>query len=112
MGLVRKGTDEIYKADLVSSLSDSSVRATLPDFSKAPEFGRDETGFTAKIGHLNANKAELRYTDGTGTERTVGFSKVGANWEKIFLTKIRRLQSQPILVVVQRQCIFHLEQPN
>ena len=82
MGLVRKGTDELYTADLVSSLSDSSVRATLPDFSKAPEFGRDETGFTAKIGHLNANKAELRYTDGAGTEHTVGFSKVGANWEK------------------------------
>lgn len=81
MALVKSGTDEVYEG-ITSSLSDNSVRATLPDFSKAPEFGRDETGFTAKIGHLNANKAELRYTDGTGTERTVGFSKVGANWEK------------------------------
>ena len=81
MALVKSGTDEVYEG-ITSSLSDNSVRATLPDFAKAPEFGRDETGFTAKIGHSTANEAELRYTDATGAEHTVGFSKIRGNWEK------------------------------
>lgn len=79
---VRRGTENPFNGDMKSPLSDGSIRSSLPNFATAPEFGRDETGFTAKIGHLNANKAELRYTDGAGTEHTVGFSKVGANWEK------------------------------
>lgn len=81
MALVKSGTDEVYEG-MTSSLSDNSVQATLPAFATAPEFGRDETGFTAKIGHSTANKAELRYTDATGAEHTVGFSKISGNWEK------------------------------
>ncbi|MFQ6729413.1 hypothetical protein MU592_09545, partial [Streptococcus pneumoniae] len=79
---MRKGTEDPFYGDMKSPLSDGSIQASLPNFAKKPEFGRDETGFTAKIGHLNANKAELRYTDGTGTEHTVAFSKNGNNWEK------------------------------
>ncbi|MFQ6729411.1 hypothetical protein MU592_09535, partial [Streptococcus pneumoniae] len=66
----------------VSALSDDTLEATYLQFTKSPELYKGTNEITASIGHLQANKAQVRYTDETGMDKTVGFSKVNSRWEK------------------------------
>ncbi|RJQ60220.1 YSIRK-type signal peptide-containing protein, partial [Streptococcus pseudopneumoniae] len=66
----------------VSALSDDTLEATYPQFTKSPELYKGTNEITASIGRLQADKAQVRYTDETGMDKTVGFSKVNSRWEK------------------------------
>ncbi|WP_050271628.1 YSIRK-type signal peptide-containing protein, partial [Streptococcus pneumoniae] len=81
VAMVNKKTREIVDK-YVSALSSDTLEATYPQFTKSPNFIKEPREITAKIGHLQADKAQIRYTNDAGTDKTVNFSKVNGNWEK------------------------------
>ncbi|MBW7516191.1 YSIRK-type signal peptide-containing protein, partial [Streptococcus pneumoniae] len=81
VAMVNKKTREIVDK-YVSALSSDTLEATYPQFTKSPDFIKEPIEITAKIGHLQADKAQIRYTNDAGTDKTVNFSKVNGNWEK------------------------------
>ncbi|HHA7406854.1 TPA: YSIRK-type signal peptide-containing protein, partial [Streptococcus pneumoniae] len=81
VAMVNKKTREIVDK-YVSALSSDTLEATYPQFTKSPDFIKEPRKITAKIGHLQADKAQIRYTNDAGTDKTVNFSKVNGNWEK------------------------------
>ncbi|WP_079017538.1 YSIRK-type signal peptide-containing protein, partial [Streptococcus pneumoniae] len=81
VAMVNKKTREIVDK-YVSALSSDTLEATYPQFTKSPDFIKEPREITAKIGHLQADKAQIRYTNDAGTDKTVNFSKVNGNWEK------------------------------
>ncbi|WP_152156461.1 YSIRK-type signal peptide-containing protein, partial [Streptococcus pneumoniae] len=81
VAMVNKSTREIVDK-YVSALSSDTLEATYPQFTKSPDFIKEPREITAKIGHLQADKAQIRYTNDAGTDKTVNFSKVNGNWEK------------------------------
>ncbi|HHV8365307.1 TPA: YSIRK-type signal peptide-containing protein, partial [Streptococcus pneumoniae] len=81
VAMVNKKTREIVDK-YVSALSSDTLEATYPQFTKSPNFIKELREITAKIGHLQADKAQIRYTNDAGTDKTVDFSKVNGNWEK------------------------------
>ncbi|TVW21686.1 YSIRK-type signal peptide-containing protein, partial [Streptococcus pneumoniae] len=81
VAMVNKKTREIVDK-YVSALSSDTLEATYPQFTKSPDFIKEPIEITAKIGHLQADKAQIRYTNDAGTDKTVDFSKVNGNWEK------------------------------
>ncbi|VMT87922.1 surface anchored protein [Streptococcus pneumoniae] len=81
VAMVNKKTREIVDK-YVSALSSDTLEATYPQFTKNPDFIKEPREITAKIGHLQADKAQIRYTNDAGTDKTVNFSKVNGNWEK------------------------------
>ncbi|HET0716360.1 TPA: hypothetical protein VQK47_001977, partial [Streptococcus pneumoniae] len=81
VAMVNKQTKEIVDK-YVSALSSDTLEATYPQFTKSPDFIKEPREITAKIGHLQADKAQIRYTNDAGTDKTVNFSKVNGNWEK------------------------------
>ncbi|MDS8542705.1 DUF1542 domain-containing protein [Streptococcus pneumoniae] len=81
VAMVNKQTREIVDK-YVSALSSDTLEATYPQFTKSPDFIKEPREITAKIGHLQADKAQIRYTNDAGTDKTVNFSKVNGNWEK------------------------------
>ncbi|WP_078149552.1 YSIRK-type signal peptide-containing protein, partial [Streptococcus pneumoniae] len=81
VAMVNKKTREIVDK-YVSALSSDTLEATYPQFTKSPDFIKEPREITAKIGHLQADKAQIHYTNDAGTDKTVNFSKVNGNWEK------------------------------
>uniref|UniRef100_UPI001563A8F6 YSIRK-type signal peptide-containing protein n=1 Tax=Streptococcus sp. k-628 TaxID=2582635 RepID=UPI001563A8F6 len=81
VAMVNTDTNQIVDK-YVSALSDDTLEATYPQFTKSPELDKGTNEITASIGHLQADKAQVRYTDEAGIDKTVGFSKVNSRWEK------------------------------
>ncbi|WP_288173458.1 DUF1542 domain-containing protein [Streptococcus pneumoniae] len=81
VAMVNEDTNQIVDT-YTSPYSDDTIEATYPQFTKSPDFIKEPREITAKIGHLQADKAQIRYTNDAGTDKTVNFSKVNGNWEK------------------------------
>ncbi|HHG7994122.1 TPA: DUF1542 domain-containing protein, partial [Streptococcus pneumoniae] len=81
VAMVNEDTNQIVDT-YISPYSDDTIEATYPQFTKSPDFIKESREITAKIGHLQADKAQIRYTNDAGTDKTVNFSKVNGNWEK------------------------------